>query len=318
MKENSNSFKPPDTSRGRGQPIALIAQFMQQTTSMQHVDDVFLWLAQAMSHYLDIPVVQFLAIQRDKTEQFQVEVRAISSVTDIITAKEYSALFQMEYIKSQITVVAERILREQRGITSRPVESIFPTLHASLFAQHNLRCWAGYFLRNDAFLPPAKNEPGRISTPLTMIVSLFSLYPLSTEQARAVHFTLEQVVRIIVNRGLLTSGATISSKAPQMAEGNADTLLAHAYIIPQRSENIEQFQADNPFTSASIIADKNARRLYAAIDGDKNIAELTYMIGLGKKEMLEALHYLFGQHKIHFHTVEGELVQNPAFISGLS
>ncbi len=307
MEESIHSLT--DAPGGRVQPIGLIARLMKQTANMQHIDDVFLWLAHAMVQSLDITVVQFLAIQRDSVGQFYVEVRAAAS--------KLPSLSRVGDVNNQVTTLAKRVFHEQQGITSRPVESLFPPSQAALLTPHNLHCWAGYFLHNDAFLSPARTEhaPGKIPRPLPMIVSLFTPSPLSTEQARAIHFTLEQAVRIIINRGLLTLRAapepTITRNPPK------DVLLAHGQMVPRRAENIEQFQAANPFASASIILDKNARRLYAAIDGNKNLAELAQMTGLGREEMLDALHYLFEQQKIHFYTLLGELIQKPNFISSL-
>lgn len=202
MEENADSFRPPDVSRGRGRPILLIAQLMKQVAGMQHVDEVFLWLAQAMIQHLDITVVQFLAIQRDSAGQLRTELRA--------AAGQDPSLAQIGYGDDQVAAAAERVFHEQRGTTSRPVESVFPPLQASLFAQQNLRCWAGYFLRSDAFLPPAKTErmPEKTSMPLNVVISLFTLYPLSAEQARAINFILEQALRIVINRRLLSQPAS--------------------------------------------------------------------------------------------------------------
>ncbi len=310
MEENVDSLRSPNAPGGRGRPIVLVGRLMQQAANMQHVDEVFLWLAQTLVQYLDIAVVQFLAIQQDDAKQFQVEMRA--------SASQDPALAQIGYVNNQVMAVAERIFRERRGIMSRPVESVFPAQQAALLAQYNLRCWAGYFLCHDALLPPAKDgrTPGKTPMPFNIIVSLFTLYPLSMEQTRAIHFIMEQAMRIIVNRGLLATRQAPGMVTKKMLDVNE--LLAHAHLIPQRSENIEHVQANNPFASASIITDKNARRLYTAINGDKDLAKLAQMTGLRPKEMLAALHYLFEQQKIHFYTPKGELVQNPTFLSSLS
>jgi hypothetical protein len=278
---------------------------MQQVTAMQHVDEVFLWLAQTFVQYVDIAVVQFLGIRWDTEGQLQVEMRAAAS--------QDPALGQIGYVNNQVLAVAERIFRARRGITSRPVESVFPQEQAALLAQYNLRCWAGYFLHRDGLLPLAKTErvPEKTLAPFNMIISLFTLYPLSTDQTRTIHFILEQAMRIIADRGLLATQQTPAPK--KMLDANA--LLAHAHVIPQRSENIKQ--EDNPFASASVIVDKDARRLYTAIDGERDLAKLAQMTGLRPKEMLASLQYLFEQRKIHFYTQRGDLIQDPTFLSPL-
>lgn len=301
MEERINSFPSPDASRGRVQPIMLISRLMQQTANMRHVDEVFLWLAQAMVQSLDIAVVQFLAIQQDG--QFRAEVRAIAS--------QNPSPSQTSYVNNQVTALAEHISREQIGSISRPVENIFPPLPAALLAQHDLRCWTGYFLRNEAFLPPAAGSPVQAPMPFTMLVSLFTLSPLSGDQMRAITFILEQSARIIASKGFLILHAPTATQTNPFA----NSPQAYAPIIPRRAESIEQFQVDNPFANASTIMDRNARRLYTAIDGNKNVAELIHMMGFEPKETLDAFRYLFEQQKIRFYTLKGDLVQNPDFIS---
>ena len=128
---------------------------------------------------------------------------------------------------------------------------------------------------------------------------------------RAITFILEQAVRIIASKGFLT----LHTAAAPQTNSVENALLAHALIIPRRAESIEQFQVDNPFANASTIMDRNARRLYTAIDGNKNVAELIHMMGFGSKETVDAFRHLFERQKIRFYTIKGELVQHPEFIS---
>jgi hypothetical protein len=145
-----------------------------------------------------------------------------------------------------------------------------------------------------------------------MVVTLFTQSPLSNDQARATRFTLDQMLRIINSRGFLSNPSAEAIAAEKLAvERSSSTALAK--IIPQRTQNIEQHQASNPFAHATVIADKNARRLYAAIDGNKNISELTQITHFDQKELIDALSSLFKEQKIHFYTPEGEAIKNFPF-----
>jgi hypothetical protein len=201
--ENNKIIPTPLTlSEERVQPVVLIAQLTKNMPRLQHVDDVFLWLANAMKRDLDIPVMQFWASQQDNTGQFHTEVRAIAS--------QNPALPQHVHLNTHVMVVIERLFHEQRSITSLPIEGNFSPLQTALFAQYNLHYWASFLLRNDALLPPAKTggASGKIPTPLVMIVTLFTSLPLSTDQARSTRFTLEQALQMTIKRGYLHDPAS--------------------------------------------------------------------------------------------------------------
>ena len=61
MEINKNAPTPFNSSEERVLPIVLIAQLMKNMETMHHVDEAFLWLANAMARSLDVPVVQFWA-----------------------------------------------------------------------------------------------------------------------------------------------------------------------------------------------------------------------------------------------------------------
>lgn len=308
MEGNKNTFTPPSVPGEGKQPIALIAQLMQSMAKMQHVDEVFFWLASAIAQNLNIPVVQFWANQQNSQGQSHGELRAL--------ACQNPSLPQQVYANIQIKASVERLFHERRNIASSPVESIFSSSQASLLSQYHLRYWTGYFLRNEALLPSAKigSTPEKSFAPFTMIIAFFTPAPLSSEQIRATSFILEQMMRIIINRGFLTPPSNVPREASRGIPGKGISLTS---IIPHRTEDIEQLQADNPFAHASVISNKNARRLYAAIDGSKSMAQLIQSARLEQKDFLEALRYLFQQQKIQFYTAEGEHIRHPSTIDSL-
>jgi hypothetical protein len=306
MEENRNLSTSPNTSGDRIQPIVLITQLMQKMTTMHHVDEVFLWLANTMARRLDIPVVQFWAAQLDNTGNKHGVIRAF--------ACQYPTLPRQVHLNGHVVTVIERLFHERRNTISLPIEGFFSPSQTALFAQYNLRYWASFLLRDDSLLPPVKSEqvPESSSTPLLVIVTLFTQSPLSTDQARATRFTLDQMLRIIKSRGFLNNPNAAAIAAEKVASERSSS-AALAKIIPQRSQNIENYQASNPFAHASIIADRNARRLYAAIGGNRNVAELAQITRFNQKELIDALSYLFQEQKIQFYTPEGTSIKNFPF-----
>jgi hypothetical protein len=301
MEDSENTFIPPIGSGERKQPVVLIAQLMRSIAQMRHVDEVFVWLSNALVRSLELPVVQLWKTELDNRGRFQAELRALTT--------QDGSLPQEMHLNSQVLAMIERLFHERRSVMSLPIQYLFPPLQASLFAVYGLHYWAGYFLDSDAVCTPARtvtvSKP--TSTPLTIIVSFFTAVPLSVEQMRAIHFVLKQTMRIIMNRRFQTFQNSLET-----AQENTDTgtSIALADVIPTRAQNLQQLQAANPFAHASIIVDKKARRLYSAIDGCRSVTELAQITHLTQKELTEALRYLFQQQKIEFYTVGGEYVED--------
>ncbi|BCL82274.1 hypothetical protein ccbrp13_47390 [Ktedonobacteria bacterium brp13] len=305
MEENKqNRNAPPPLSGAKKQPIVLIAQLMQNMLHMQHIDEVFIWLAQAMVQHLEIPLVQCWALQADTSGQVHVQLRAL--------AVQNLSLHSQLYVNDQVIMTMSRFFKERPGMMSVPVENIFLPQQASLFKHHRLPYWTGYLLRNSMLLAPARDEqaPDIISTPLNLIVSSFTQAPLSQDQARAVTFMVEQSIRVLLTQGARNPRLAASAPIINKKMDNSDTLAA---IIPRLAHDMEQYQAANPFTSTTIIADKNARRLYAAIDGYKSGADLAQATRLTQQEVIQALDYLYQQQRIQLYTSKGEFVEHFPF-----
>jgi len=305
MEDSENTFTPPSSSCGeRKQPVVLIAQLMRSIVQMRHVDEVFVWLSNALVRSLDLPVVQLWKTELDNTGRFQAELRALTT--------QNSSLSQETHLNSQVLAIIERLFQERRSVMSLPVQYLFSPLQASLFAVYDLHYWAGYFLDSDAVFTPTRtvavSKP--ISTPLTVIVSFFTAVPLSADQMRAIHFVLKQAMRIIVDRKFQTFQNSLASVQESPAPVPDAAPVALADIIPTRSQDLQQLQAANPFAYASIIADKKARRVYSAVDGCRSVTELVHITHLAQKDLLEALRYLFQQQKIEFYLAGGERVEH--------
>lgn len=298
----SNSQTPPPHSPGeRKQPISLVAQLMQIMPTIRHVDEIFLWLSRAITQHLDIAVVQFWTTQLDAMGQPHASLRAAAS--------QLPSLPQQIHLNQQVASLVQRLLIEQRSSPSRPVESIFPTSQAALLDQFRLRYFASYAANNPMLLPPPKTIPQAAPSPFNLIVAFFTSQQLSPEQERAIRFLLEQSLRILGSRSFLAD--------PTSTHEDKRVSFSLPDIIPQRAQDLELLQADNPFTSATIISDKNARRLYSAIDGQKTLSELGQQLSLEQRAICYALRHLLETQKVQCYTISGELIPSSLIISSL-
>jgi twitching motility two-component system response regulator PilH len=114
----------------------------------------------------------------------------------------------------------------------------------------------------------------------------------------------------------------VSSVVPAYAPGQAfqqstgreevtpvpqEPVFAWWLLIPQRREDPNLMASVNPFSGAQVIADKEARRLYAAIDGRKTLEDLAQALNLKQKGLVKALRLLFTEKRIHLVSADGQV-----------
>jgi twitching motility two-component system response regulator PilH len=90
--------------------------------------------------------------------------------------------------------------------------------------------------------------------------------------------------------------------------------LAASTLIPYRPNEVDTMLQSNPFARSSIMADKNARRLYALIDGQKNIGTLAEIMQLDLPVTLQLLKTLWKQQHIAFYDEKHHSLKNTAFL----
>jgi CheY-like chemotaxis protein len=95
-------------------------------------------------------------------------------------------------------------------------------------------------------------------------------------------------------------------EAAQPVRQEPEPVFAWWLLIPQRQEDPNLMTAVNPFSGAQVIADKEARRLYAAIDGRKTLEELALALNLKQKGLIKALRLLFAEKRILFVSADGQ------------
>jgi hypothetical protein len=101
---------------------------------------------------------------------------------------------------------------------------------------------------------------------------------------------------------LLKSDSLMSS--PSLSERRAAPVLFD--LIPHRLED----PANNPLAASVDIADKQARRFYAAINGRRTVRELCTLTSLEKKEVSGVVQRLLAHHRIQLSEPGGQLVES--------
>jgi len=120
-------------------------------------------------------------------------------------------------------------------------------------------------------------------------------------------FTAETLVQAVwegVPRPLRHTVLPSFSSIPQQSP-----LPPLAELIPRRVVNQGAMRTRNPFALSPVIEDKQARQLYAAIDGRRTLAELAAVIGLEAKAVTRPLRLLLKESCIQIYDAAGQLVE---------
>jgi CheY-like chemotaxis protein len=86
-------------------------------------------------------------------------------------------------------------------------------------------------------------------------------------------------------------------------------------LTPYRNPDTKAMRALNPFAHSTILEDVRVRRLYAAIDGRKTIADLVTISGLEIKEVFKVLNMLRKEDIIQVYDAAGHAVDSDQLLS---
>jgi len=121
-------------------------------------------------------------------------------------------------------------------------------------------------------------------------------------------FTAEALVQAVWEGVPEPLRHTVLPSFPSIPQQNALPPLAE--LIPHRVVTQGAMRTKNPFALAPVIEDRQARQLYAAIDGRRTMAELAAVIGLEAKAVTRPLRLLLKEHCIQMYDAAGDLVED--------
>jgi hypothetical protein len=285
-------------------PLIITSRLYKAVTTMHHIDELFLWLAEAITSAFDIQVTQFWARQVLVTGQYVLRLRAM--------VRQDHSLPSQVVANQQVVTAIEYALQGQQTFLFQRVDQFFSAHHSNLLMRYGLNYFCYSIFTNAALLPPSQqSSPAQeVLTPLTTIVLLFTRNPLPADVLSAVNLVLEQAIPIAGQRGLLLPATHAANQAPfgqtmtQEQAGQIDL----AGLIPYPLEDAALMKSSNPLAGSTVIADKQARRLYAAIDGHKKLAEICLDLKCSLEDVYPALTYLLKHQRIQLFTSNGRLI----------
>lgn len=288
-------------------PLVITAQLFQAAANMQQVDELFLWLANVSVQNLDIQVAQFWGLQTNRSGEVSTQLRAL--------VFQDNSLPQHVVTNTHVVTLAGNILNQRRGFMIQKAGNLFSSFQADLLARYGLNYCSCYFLSSGLLLPPAyspalQRQP--LPLPLALAVLLFLRQVPSQSTISALGLVLEQAIQAASTYGLLLPADTASNHALWNGHAQQESRPVLLELIPRRHEDDKLMKSSNPFASADIITDKQARRFYNAVDGHRPVKEICETTGMDIKEAHRALKILMAHHKIQLYTSGGQPVDDSA------
>ena len=293
MDRSDDILSPQNT---RGYRLIIFRQLQQAIEAMHRPEEVLQWLASLIVQRFDVAVVQFWTCESRLQGQPSAQLRAMAGQN----------ASQPAYLTGdKVAMTVEQIARGQHSAAVQPVEQMFPFYLASLLQRYGLS-YCAYSLvdrkvrfASGEYALSQDTSAGLIFVPLLLL----RRYP-DQSLIPTVGTILEQALVLAEKHGLLSpvsSGPLSASQDPFSQE----SLTVLSSLVPQRKQVAGLMLSSNPFAKSITISDKQALRLYEAIDGQQTIDQLCKRIGMTLKEAYSALQVLLGLQCIEIFTQEG-------------
>jgi hypothetical protein len=306
MDNNEKLLQTSFAHASRQMPITL-TQLLRASVRMHHIDEFLTWLAYLMVGDLQIQVIQFWANQKTSTNQISIALRA--------TAFQDRSLPSNVVVNSRVAEVIEYQLREQRGIDLQQVRGVFSSHQAELLSRYGLNYSFAHFQSNASLLPPLSNDEfsnGNVATPFAMLALLFwrqsplqSILPTVT--------TILDKVAPVAKQGNLLLPPTANMDHHLLSSNNVQhqPILPDSELIPHRMQVFDTMREYSPFSRVTHISNREARGLYQAIDGRRNLAELASITRLNTSDTEKALQLLVTQNLVQVCNKAGQPIEGP-------
>ena len=270
--------------------LIIITRLLQVVETMENIDELFEWLAEMIMQRMNVQVVQFWAMQAYMHGRVSCELRSM--------ACQNAVLPQHLVVNQALVDTVEQLLNKRQSVAPRLVSNTFSQYYSKLLMRYNLNYWACHFMSNTILLPPASDDSSyeKVATPLTVGITVFLQHPPSSRLVPTLTHILEHALPIAGSRGLLKVTPPTKQGLQLAISQSTGKRPVLTEFTPYRIQT--DYTTKHASIDETIIRDKNARHLYLAIDGHKNISELASVMRLNTREFYAALSLLLAQKRI--------------------
>ncbi len=313
---NEDSFiYPVPSTISHQQLTAIMMELSQQVVAVDHVDDLFFWLARIISQHLDVAVVEFWTKQANSIGDFSLDLRAVACQGGEVPERLIA--------NDAVRMIIEGIQHDHRGFWLKPVIDLFTPYQATLLSRYGLGYCSSYLLKSAALLPPQKkiSSSGKIATPLVLGVLLFLEHPPSQRLLLSIGHILERALTVAKQQGLLFATANVETMTASSNHISLQqqTPLRLVDLIPRHARNTHKntdgTKRDNLDEVLAELPNWQTRQLYAAIDGQRTVAELASFTRLSMEEIRASMRILTLRHRVRLYEPGGLLVDGARYLN---
>jgi hypothetical protein len=295
MERSDDAFSSQSTS---GYRLMIFRQLQQAVETMHRPEEMFQWLASLIVQRFDVSIAQFWTCEGRWSNQPSAYLRAMASQD----SSQPAYLFG-----EKVAMTVEQLARGQQTFGAQPVERLFPRYLAMLLQRYGLSYCCYYVAEKNVRFAPTEYglSQKESSTGLMFITLLFLRQQPGQNFISTIGIILEQAIVLAENRRLLLPAGSGPLPTPQDALAQ-ESSSALSDLVLQRKQDASLMLSSNPFARKSIsIADKQALRLYEAIDGHLTLSQLCRRTGMTLQEVQKALQELLRLQCIEIYTLEG-------------
>lgn len=313
---NEDSFVYPVPSTISHQQLtAIMTELSQRVVAVDHVDEMFFWLARIISQHLDVAVVEFWTKQANSIGDFSLDLRAVACQGGEVPERLIA--------NDAVRMIIEGIYHDRRGFWLKPVVDLFTPYQATLLSRYGLGYCSSYLLKSAALLPPQKHDSsvGKIATPLVLGVLLFLEHPPSQRLLLGIGHILERALSVAKKQGLLlaTENGEAIITSYKHASLQQQSPLRLADLVPQHARNTDRStngtKTSNLEDVLAELPNKQTRQVYVAIDGQRTVAELASFTRLNMEEMRASIRILTLRHRVRLYEPGGLLVDSVRYLN---
>jgi hypothetical protein len=327
----------------RGQ-ASITAQLNKTIATMHHIVEVFQWLSHVIVRTYDVQVTQWWEFEPALTTQSTLRLRGMIC--------QDTSIPRHILVNDRVASMVEQLSYSPSGFLQASVDRLCTNYQATLLARYGLHYCSWRSLSSPAVLlpmPRTASEPGR-AIPLNVTLVLLLREAVSEDVFAPINHILDQAISIATAYNLLTAVTPPVSpmQAPQSTPATPAVLQTPPQpttgpLVQQTPPDATQFAKSALATPQStrldllqliprpleqtlganvggllvikpVIADKQAHRVYEAIDGKRTLEEIRVKLNMDLRNMFHAVQFLLMQRRIQLYEPNGQLVESSLFL----
>ena len=297
MDRADNLYVPQNT---RGYRLTIFTQLKQAIETMQQPDELFQWLASVIIQRFNMSVVQLWSLEN--------RMPGYPPSTQLLSMASQNPSQPLHTINEKVAMTVGQISKEQRVSYPQPVEQLFPGYVATLLKRYGLSYCAYCVIDRHGPSNSNTNPYQRQSSMagFTCTALLFLRQIVDQDLITTIDVMLEQALIIAENCHLFAPIAANSNYIPPVQETfSPDIPPALPDLVPKRRQDGGLMLSSNPFAHPSGLSDRQAQRLYDAIDGRRSVATLCRITGMNLSDAQQSLQDLMRAQQIDMYTLDG-------------